>query len=553
MLSRLCLPRRCTFPVKTAKYAGISTSGDIIDDEDRTEYIRRRKTEWKRKQGGQTFLDHLIVTVRAGKGGNGCAAFHREKFKPFGPPSGGSGGRGGDVYIIPTSSLTTLTSVPKRVHGHPGGNGQGTWQNGRNGDPTIIRVPLGTVVRELPPDDPRTAPDEWETEEESLEGLDYESKREKMRERRWVHYPRFSEANQERDSFKEAEAALYSEERERRFERRKKQLNSPIFLDLDTEEIMEDNTNLPLGQRRTDSFGYLIASGGQGGLGNPHFLTDVNRSPKFASRGHEGERVTLALELKILADVGLVGMPNAGKSTLLRAFTGGRARTEIAGYEFTTLNPIVGVVRVGDDGSFEGGLSTGLVHDETLTEEQVEQEKHRRGEYAHALTRNQLTSGTGRHFDLFETFRFTIADNPGLISGASDNIGLGHTFLRSMERALALVYVVDLAGPEPWTELGVLRDELEQYQPGMSAKARLVIANKADLLGGDGDPILVQQAREKLRQLEEYVRTHMTMPGTRRRLDVVPTSAKFSQNLSKVVGLMKDYVSEAREAKRIME
>ncbi|EDR10369.1 uncharacterized protein LACBIDRAFT_147915, partial [Laccaria bicolor S238N-H82] len=182
----------------------------------------------------------------------------------------------------------------------------------------------------------------------------------------------------------------------------------------------------------------LVAGGGLGGLGNPHFTTTDNRSPKFATRGQEGERITLSLELKLLADVGLVGMPNAGKSTLLRALTGGRAKSEIAGYAFTTLNPIVGITRI----------------------------RH------------------GHHFDLFESFRFTIADNPGLISRASENVGLGHAFLRSMERSLALVYVVDLSAPNPWDELRVLFEELEKYQPGMSSKARMVVANKADLLAG---------------------------------------------------------------------
>ncbi|EEB92066.1 hypothetical protein MPER_09476 [Moniliophthora perniciosa FA553] len=140
-------------------------------DEDFEAYQRKRKTEWKRQQGGQGFLDHLIITVRGGKGGDGCAAFHREKFLPFGPPSGGNGGRGGDVYILPTPELTTLSSVAKRVRGEQGSHGQGTWQNGKNGAPLVIKVPLGTIVRELPRGDPRRAKDEWEAEAEALEGL----------------------------------------------------------------------------------------------------------------------------------------------------------------------------------------------------------------------------------------------------------------------------------------------------------------------------------------------------------------------------------------------
>ncbi|GLB39905.1 putative GTP1/OBG [Lyophyllum shimeji] len=520
---------------------------------------RRRKTEWKRKQGGQTFLDHVIVTVRGGKGGDGCAAFHREKYKPFGPPSGGNGGRGGDVYILPTPHLTSLASVPTRIRGEPGGHGQGTWQNGKNGAPLVIKVPLGTVVRELPRDDPRRAKDEWEAEEESLEGLSLMEKRDKMRENRWVHYPRSGESNVQREAFKEAEAALYKQERERRLARRRREAQ-PIFLDLDKEENVERAVDAPLGVKQHEPTGHLIASGGLGGLGNPHFTSPINRSPKFASRGHPGERVTLSLELKLIADIGLVGMPNAGKSTLLRALTGGRAKSEVAGYAFTTLNPVVGVVRVAADGTFEGGITPNLIHDETSIEEEQLRAQMERGEFADSPTRNQIGTGEasavdnvtrpGHLFDLVENFRFTIADNPGLISRASENVGLGHSFLRSMERSLALVYVVDLSGPEPWKELEVLRDELEKYQPGMSSKARMVVANKADLLGGEGDPSAVEEARQKLKTLEEYVKTRMivhTASGLSRPLDVLPTSAKLSQNLSKVVGLMRTYVEQARE------
>jgi len=494
-----------------------------------------------------------------GSGGDGCAAFHREKYKPFGPPSGGNGGRGGDVYILPTPHLTTLSSIPKRIRGESGGHGQGTWQNGKNGAPLIIRVPLGTVVCELPRDDPRCAKDEWEAEEESLEGLTPGEKREKMRENRWIHYPRSGESNIQRDSFKEAEAATYKVERERRLERRRRVLQDPIFLDLNKEENDERHVDAPLGIKQKEPMGHLIAAGGLGGFGNPHFTSLVNRSPKFATRGHPGERLTLSLELKILADIGLVGMPNAGKSTLLRALTGGRAKSEVASYAFTTLNPIVGVVRVADDGTFEGGLSSNSIHDETRVEEQEYREKLDSGELANSLTRNQTSqvasqmdgSRAGHHFDLIENFRFTIADNPGLISCASDNVGLGHSFLRSMERSLALVYVVDLSGPAPWEELGILREELEKYQPGMSAKARMVVANKADLLGGDGnDPSGVQNAWDKLKTLEDYVKSNLAGYdgfGAEKLLDVVPISAKFSQNLPKAVSLMRTYVEEARE------
>ncbi|KAJ3792822.1 hypothetical protein GGU11DRAFT_802004 [Lentinula aff. detonsa] len=546
------------FSTCAAAYNSQALRDNESHSEDYETYQRRRKTEWKRRQGGQSFLDHLIINVRGGKGGNGCAAFHREKFLPFGPPSGGNGGRGGDVYILPTPELTTLTSVAKRVRGENGGNGQGTWQNGKNGAPLVIRVPLGTIVREIPRGDPRRTKDEWEAEAEALEGLEPAEKQAKMRDNRWVHYPRYSESNVERDAFKEAEQLLFKQERDRRYARRKREIEHPIYMDLDKEVEVEEDPNLPLGLPRKDALGHLVASGGQGGLGNPHFLSQDNRSPKFATRGHEGERITLSLELKLLADIGFVGIPNAGKSTLLRALTGGRAQTEVAGYAFTTLNPVIGVVRVAADGSFEGGLSEGMVHEETLIEEAQKQTKMEEGAFADALTRNQQANsdavtrgfGAGHRFDIIEHFRFTIADNPGLISKASENVGLGHSFLRSMERSLALVYVVDFSSPAPWDEIAILRDELEQYLPGMSNKARMVIANKADLLAADSDTASIEDAKVKLKRLEEYVEKKLTVEdeyGNQRSLDIIPISAKYSQNLKKVVGLMQRYVVEARE------
>lgn len=511
----------------------------------------------------------------AGRGGNGCVAFHREKFKPIGPPSGGNGGRGSDVYILPTPALTTLSSVPRRIHGLPGGAGQGTWQHGKNAEPTVIRVPVGTVVKELAHDDPRRAPDEWEAEDEALKEFGAEDERRAAwRDRRWVHYPRWEDDNVGRDTFQQAERLVWREERERRWARRRRYLD-PLHVDLseveNEAEVSEADVNAPLGLGKREYLGRLIARGGNGGMGNPNFVAQMCRSPKFATKGQEGERVTLSLELKILADVGLVGVPNAGKSTLLKALTGGRAKTEVASYAFTTLNPVVGVIRVADDGTFEGELRGVGVFDETAIEERRELEKQLSEDAepepappfvidpdAPSPPHSDVTQEPGFLFDILESFRFTIADNPGLIAGASSNIGLGHSFLRSLERSHALVYVVDLAGEAPWEELSALRDELEAYMPGMSNKARMVIANKADLLvpGDEGtkeEEEAIENAKKKLRRLEEFVKTEMMVleqeqAGMRfRAMDVVPVSAKFGQNLKKAVMLMRGYVEDARK------
>ncbi|KAF5348871.1 hypothetical protein D9756_009773 [Leucocoprinus leucothites] len=592
-------------------------------------YKRKRQAEWKRKQGGNSFLDHLIVTVRGGKGGDGCAAFHREKFKPYGPPSGGGGGRGGAVYLLPTPSLSTLSTIPSRIHGHNGENGRGTWQNGKAGEPLVIKVPVGTVVRELGRKDPRRAKDEWENEEEAIvaAGLTTEERVEKMREKRWVHYPGYGEINVERDDFKEAEVSMYKLERERRLARRRRLDSNPIYLDLDKEEGLENSSteavNAPLGIRQNDYLGHLIAQGGQGGLGNPHFVSSANRTPRYATRGHEGERVTLFLELKLLADIGLVGMPNAGKSTLLRALTGGRAKTDVAGYAFTTLNPVVGIVRVSEDGTFEGELvPDDTVYDETKIESRSFEERMKQGEYANSLTRNQprdTVSKTsvdphteskptrpGHHFDLYEAFRFTIADNPGLIENSASpfaHAGLGHSFLRAIERSPALVCVVDfssgqqppevalptentassdvepLAVPtdavvddvilrnqakpidpitidvDPCEAIKILKAELETYQEGMSSRIRMVIANKADLVASQpssdsSSPSAeaIEEAKARLARLEKCARQELGED-----LIVVPVSAKYRMNLRKVVALMKGYAEEARNEKMAVQ
>ena len=191
-------------------------------------------------------------------------------------------------------------------------------------------------------DDSRRAQDEWEAEEDEYAQLDMEQHRKLWRERRWVHYPTYEDDNMGRSAFRQAEWDIWRAESEMRRARKRQRNAAPLVLDLDhipPEATAARAPDAPLRLPRVRQFGTLIASEGVAGYGNPHFYSTMNPSPnfpKFATRGYEGERVTLELELKLLADVGLVGAPNAGKSTLLRALMAGRARSTVAGYAFTT-------------------------------------------------------------------------------------------------------------------------------------------------------------------------------------------------------------------------
>ena len=427
--------------------------------------------------------------------------------------------------------MESLSGISKRIRTANGQHGRGSWRHGRNGTDTIIHVPVGTVVREVKDHNLRP-PSAEESELERMRDLGLqdtpEARLKRERDRKWVHYPLWEEENVTREHFLAAEAALKREEAAtKRMKEAQKRSVGPLCFDLD--EAHPKNGATP---------GRLIARGGLGGFGNPFFCQTDNKSPKWATRGQEGDQVTLELELKILADVGLVGLPNAGKSTLLRALT--NAKAEVASYAFTTLNPQVGMARVWEGGQLD--VQEGRVIEDSSVERQRAAETIQQDRF------KQRERHRGRQGDVKEAMRFRIADNPGLIAGASENHGLGHSFLKSIERAPVLVYVVDLAGDKPWDDLRIVRDELEAYDPGLSAKARLVIANKADLLQAKSEN-QVQEARQKLKMLEAAAR-EMWEAGPReprRTLEVIPTSAKFTQNIAKVVKYLQRYVEDIRD------
>lgn len=291
------------------------------------------------------FIDEARITVRAGKGGAGCIAFRREKFLPFGGPSGGNGGDGGNVILRASSKLMSLYDFRlKRNYEAPNGRpGEGSQCHGRKGENLIIDLPVGTQIFKIGP-----------------EG----------------------------------------------------------------EELL---TDLP-----EDGQEIMIASGGRGGKGNEFFKSSTHQAPRFAQPGEEGEYLTLRLELKILADCGLLGLPNAGKSTFIAAVSA--AKPKIAAYPFTTITPNLGV----------------MLHD--------------------------------HDFDK----RMVIADIPGLIEGASQGVGLGHRFLKHVERTRFLVHILSAEDinkeGNPWEGFDIINEELSSFDDTLSLRQQIEVVNKIDLL-----------------------------------------------------------------------
>ncbi|RDW90164.1 GTP-binding protein Obg [Aspergillus mulundensis] len=360
------------------------------------------------------FQDRCRSTIHAGSGGHGCVSFQREKYIPEGPPNGGDGGTGGSVYIQAIEGLTSLHKLARSgvIRATRGKNGQGKSKGGKRGDDVLIQVPVGTVVREFDRYDPvaeeqrRRALErkmkKQKEKEKKESGLDIEESDDvdfqPIRHDRWVLYPGANPSD--------FLTTVFPSNPPRRQNIAALEPRAPIYLDL------SQHMDKPV----------LLAAGGVGGLGNPHWVSREHPRPRFASRGEGGKRLELEFELKILADVGLVGKPNAGKSTLLRSLT--NSRTRIGNWAFTTLEPNIGTVVIDND------KGRPLV--------EVKNKPPRK--------------------------RFTIADIPGLIKGAHLDRGLGLGFLKHIERAGILAFVVDLSAGDPVEELQELWNELGKYE-----------------------------------------------------------------------------------------
>jgi GTP-binding protein len=340
------------------------------------------------------FIDEIRVYARAGHGGKGCIAFQREKYRPKGGPSGGNGGRGGNVILEADHDLNNLIAqyYQPRLLAQDGQGGLGKGMDGHAGKDLVVKVPCGTLVWQLdgtPPEEtfPQPAP-----------------RRETL-----------SASVARRPMFRTSATARALE----------------IDLATETEAPATTPGSKPKGELVADLTAhgqrFMLCKGGRGGLGNRNFATATRQAPRFAQPGEPGAEGEFLLELRIIAEVGLVGYPNAGKSTLLTAIS--HARPKIAPYPFTTLHPQIGIV-----------------------------------EY--------------KNFH-----RLTVCDVPGLIEGAHRNVGLGHEFLRHIERCKVLVLLLDMAGTDgraPWDDYKNLLHELDLYDPGLVEKPRLVVANKMD-------------------------------------------------------------------------
>ncbi|CCF47778.1 obg family GTPase CgtA [Colletotrichum higginsianum] len=384
------------------------------------------------------FADKASVTLYAGPGGHGCISFFRDAYLPDGPPNGGDGGHGGNIYIQAVHGETSLHKLARRrfIRAGKGKSGQGSSKGGQRGDDVIITVPVGTVVRELSREDPEGLKEEDEDlddeENRSTKKIvedDFDGPEDPDRNK-FLLYPGLSKSDLKTISLPRAptRTRLYH------------QPAGPIQLDLS----------------RPSPQPILLAVGGIGGLGNPHFVSREYPRPIFATKGERAVTMEIELELKLLADVGLVGLPNAGKSTLLRALT--NSRTRVGNWAFTTLQPNIGTVVLDN---YKGRPVI-----KSYKRYPAIDSKHG-GPREEEILVEQRT-------------RFTVADIPGLIEGAHLDRGLGIAFLRHVERAGVLAFVVDLsAGPAVtalkalWNEVGLYAQMREEEERAREIDSRV--------------------------------------------------------------------------------